>query len=528
MSVSNENAPEVNVDVPCPSCGEMSRKGSVRCRECGAFLDPNTERLAQEGMGKEDVNLADFDLADEVEEGDDFEVAPGVTTFEATESTFDLRSNSPSSTVDEDYSLTDDPLAEEGAEGAEAAAGPAGDSGDAGESAEGTDAKADPLPPGGSSGDALLDGAMVEELEALRRSMGRVVKVNELVPGQGVVVYCPSGHRIHVADKFRGRTGRCPQCRAPFLVPGTPPAGALDDTEDDDGYELLEDSAERIIFESDKYGRFTTWMPNVRLHRVNISKLRLKAGSLADESELVDIGFSDDAMLLVTVFKGKGGMTNKAALRKKPAIREKVRDALVEAAKRPDPGELPAPYSQYISKGDFEKIWIAQPALPLGESLFADLNLFGDGVIGIRLPSVEGSDERLYITPTLSQYRRLVLILAEKFQVVLASEPHGIPLMDQSVDKNCTVNGKDLKILQHVEFYKTDPNIELELIGRECVACGIVISESARRMEKLGGKTGSGIAKVKCPACEQKLGDKPVYRIKPADPTGLEAEEPES
>ena len=74
---------------------------------------------------------------------------------------------------------------------------------------------------------------MVEELEALRRSLGRVVKVNELVPGQGVVVYCPSGHRIHVADKFRGRTGHCPQCRAPFLVPGTPPAGAFDDADED-------------------------------------------------------------------------------------------------------------------------------------------------------------------------------------------------------------------------------------------------------------------------------------------------------
>ncbi len=173
MSVSNENAPEVNVDVPCPSCGEMSRKGSVRCRECGAFLDPNTERLAQEGMGQEAVNLADFDLADEVEEGDDFEVAPAAPTFQATESTFDLRSDSPSSTGDEDYSLTDDPLAEEGEEGAEAAAGPAGDA------AEGTDASTNVPPAEGSSGDALLDGAMVEELEALRRSMGRVVKVTE-------------------------------------------------------------------------------------------------------------------------------------------------------------------------------------------------------------------------------------------------------------------------------------------------------------------------------------------------------------
>ncbi len=375
--------------------------------------------------------------------------------------------------------------------------------------------------PAGSTGDALLDGAMVEELEALRRSMGRVVKVNELVPGQGVVVYCPSGHRIHVADRFRGRTGRCPQCRAPFLVPGTPPAGAFDDADDDDGSELLEDSPERITFESDKYGRFKTWMPNVKLHRVVVSKLRLKPGSLADESELVDIGFSEDSILLVTVFKGKGGLTNKSAIRKKPDIREKVRDALVSVSKKSDPGELPAPSKHCILQSDFDKIWIAQPALPVGESLFAGLDLFGEGVIGIRLPGVENKDERLYITPTLSQYRQLVRILAEKYQIVLPSEEHGIPVTDQYRDELCHISGKELKVLQQVGFYKTDPRFELDLIGHQCAACGIYISESARRMEKLGGKTGSSLAKVKCPACEQKLGDKPAYRIKPDESTNI-------
>ena len=207
-------------------------------------------------------------------------------------------------------------------------------------------------------------------------------------------------------------------------------------------------------------------MPNVRLHRVHVAKLRLKAGSLPTNRSLSISAISDDGMLLVTVFKGKGGMTNKAAIRKKPAIREKFRDALVEAGKKPDPGELPAPYSQYIKKDDFDKIWIAQPALPVGESLFADLNLFGDGIIGIRLPGVEKSDERLYITPTLSQYRELIRIWAEKFQIVLPSEEHGIPVTDQFKDENCNMSGKELHILQHIDFYKADPRMELDLIGR--------------------------------------------------------------
>ncbi len=46
-------------------------------------------------------------------------------------------------------------------------------------------------------------------------------------------------------------------------------------------------------------------------------------------------------------------------------------------------------------------------------------------------------------------------------------------------------------------------------------------SERLTMLEKLGGKTGSGLAKVKCPACEQKLGEKPAYRIKPAESANI-------
>lgn len=527
MSASQSKPAQANVDVPCPNCGEMVRKGSVRCRECGAFLDPNVERIAREEMPtfQEETNDADFDLSENLDAGgDDFEVAPGVTTFEAGESAFELSIDALAGSSDEEleqFALAEDPLADDGAGvavGAPPAADvkepPPGDEIPADETAE----ESKPAPsaefPGGSTGDVLLDSALAEEAEAEQRQRGRIVKVTNLVPGQGVIVFCPSGHRIHVADKFRGRTGRCPQCRAPFVVPGTPPAGAFDEPEEKSTEQQPEDDSDAVLVETQTTGRFELWMPDVLLHRVALSKLRLKEGSLADETETVDLGFAEDGLLVVTVFKGKGGLTSRAAMKKKAAVREEVHFALEESRKKADPGELPAPFSHYIKQADFDKIWIAQPAPPRGESLFAELDLFGPGAIGIRLPGVEGDTERLYITPSLSQYRELVRVLAEKYDIVLPSEEHGIPMTDQFDELSCHYSSQTLKVLRNVEFYQRDPRIELELVGRQCGTCGIAVSEASRAQEKLGGKNGSGIAKAKCPSCTQKFGDKSLYAIK--------------
>jgi hypothetical protein len=70
-----------------------------------------------------------------------------------------------------------------------------------------------------------------------------------------------------------------------------------------------------------------------------------------------------------------------------------------------------------------------------------------------------------------------------------------------------------VKGLDHLKFYQEDPSVELELAGWKCAGCGLVISEDARQKEKLGGKGGKGLAKVKCPKCQQKFGEQPFYTI---------------
>lgn len=515
MNATKGESADINLDIPCRECGEMVRKGSVRCRECGTFLDPETEQKAREIAPLSSLAPVDnFALTENTGDGeDDFEVGPGVTTFEANESAFELAMDALDSADENEFAITQDPLTEEGSEW-DAGSDAIGEA-----LAEASAELADPASPSSAAprqetGDPLLDGALEEEAESKSRHGGRTIKPIDIVPESGVVVYCPSGHRIHVEDRFRGRTGRCPQCRAPFMVPGTPSAESLQQAEAQETGEESQEEEIAILFPREDSGRYELWMPDIKLHRVMTSKLRLKAGSLADESETVDVGFAEDAILIVTVFKGKGGLTSRSAQRKKPELRAEVFEHLEATKKKSDPGQIPAPFYYRIKPDQFERIWIAQPAPPRGESLFADLDLFGEGVIAVRLPEPEECDERLYITPTLSQYRELARLLAEKYEVILPSDEHGIPLVDEFGEVTCHYSSQTMTPLKHVEYYESDPLLEIELIGRQCQVCETAISESARVQEKLGGKSGSGIAKAKCPSCGQKFGSKSLYNLK--------------
>ena len=64
------------------------------------------------------------------------------------------------------------------------------------------------------------------------------------------------------------------------------------------------------------------------------------------------------------------------------------------------------------------------------------------------------------------------------------------------------------------EFHEADKELELELLGYKCEACGLAVSEESRKKEKLGGASGKGIAKAKCPKCEAKFGNIPLRAIK--------------
>jgi hypothetical protein len=65
-----------------------------------------------------------------------------------------------------------------------------------------------------------------------------------------------------------------------------------------------------------------------------------------------------------------------------------------------------------------------------------------------------------------------------------------------------------------LHYYQPEPNeFPLELTGWRCGQCSLVVSEDARKKEKIGGLNGKGIAKAKCPKCGGKFGSHPLYQV---------------
>src|SRR5690606_11448611 len=117
-------------------------------------------------------------------------------------------------------------------------------------------------------------------------------------------------------------------------------------------------------------------------------------------------------------------------------------------------------------------------------------------------------------TFTLSQFREFADIVGPLYSMTEFGHNLGIPLADSYEELKCHYSGEPIKALEHVAYYEADPELETVLVGYRCEACGIAVSEEARQKEKLGGKAGKGIAKAKCPKCEQKMGNVPLYTLK--------------
>ena len=78
--------------------------------------------------------------------------------------------------------------------------------------------------------------------------------------------------------------------------------------------------------------------------------------------------------------------------------------------------------------------------------------------------------------------------------------------------------------LEVTAYHKADATMVLDISGRKCQACGLVVSEEGRKKEKLGGPAGKSIGKTPCPKCKQKFGDVSLFDFKVKE----EAAEPDA
>ena len=512
-------------EVACPDCGEMVRKELVRCYQCGAFLrkemaesyqrmresapevaTPALREVAHsprttpsESPAKESSELPP--LADD----DDFALGPGVGVV------------APGSAA----------AASVGGEGTYSLDAPALDSSKAPVapgSAELPDVLMDDQKPGekkesaapsessiphseATAGDLLLDIAKQEETESeSRRKQRGKRKPGE--PRSGFVIFCPWGHQIEVQEKHRGQMGKCPRCKAAFIVPQA--------RVEEKAAEAAPSEAAAVPASAETAGvlvagKFLRWIKDVHVHPLDPTKLKLKPGSLESTFEIQDVGFGLDGLLLLT-FSKKGGLFG-GGDKKKP----EVRDAAVAhlAAGKPL-AELQVAAQRLFGPDTIKQIQVVQPVVYAHESMFAGIPVFGNNRIAVRLPKPAEGIDLLFSSFWLSEFREFAKQMDEVFGVQGFGEDVGVPMVDKLAEHKCHYTEMTFPALENAEYHQADPNIKLTIVGRKCEGCGLIVSEDGRKKEKLGGADGKGIAKAKCPKCQKKFGTIAFYAVEAA------------
>lgn len=556
-SLPTDQAVDDDMDV-CTTCGESCRKGLVRCWNCGSFTRPDIAAAHKNKSVSENVADRDFDLPEldassvtetdsmkrraatpenflasvpmgrEEDDGDDFELSEDVQMSEADDSSFDLNQEislrsegdaypEPTETYSlksatptpreiptipleepaETIPLLSTPVPESTVE----PAAPIPMSVDAPPPAK-KKKKAEPVPL--TPEEELLKIAADEEAEIAKLRKGFKFK-------ESFVVYCPQGHRIRVRDKFRGKTGKCPRCESVFIVPqkSSPKPKKRTDVE-----------IATVGGEAAVTGRFARWLNDVRIHTVVPEKLKLKADSLLNDFQSVDLGFSPNDILIVTLAAG-GGLFGGAA-KKKPAVRTAMLEYFANASATLD-GLTGVASKRVLAKEAFPQLVLAQPVALGTESMFGDIPIFGTGRIAVRLPKVPEDKNTQYLSFALTEFRAFSMAL----QAVCGVEAFGanteIPMTEQYETFKCHYNETPVRSLQQLEYYQKDPNVKLEISGWRCSGCKLIVSEDARKKEKIGGLNGKAIAKAKCPKCTQKFGSNPMYALPEAAAPATEA-----
>jgi len=373
-----------------------------------------------------------------------------------------------------------------------------------------------------TGGDVLLQVARDEEAEGEKRRVneGRRDK-RDIGPSapDGILVFCPNGHRIEVRERHRGKAGRCPKCKEIFSVP----------EKSWEEIQAEQAKAEQDAAKSSELAEATVeqgpvWMHDVHVHKLEPEKLKLKPGSLQNAFEPAEMGFVPDGLLTVQLLK-KGGMARGADKKKEP-----IREAILNHLRDGKPlSELPAFEHQLFEPESLRELRVVQPSANEQESMFAGIAVFGTGRIAVRLPKGDDQPNPRFASFALSEFREFVHVLADRFFIKRLGKGSEIPLTDEFTDATCHYSEQQFRVLQHIEFYEADPSIDPILAGWRCQGCQLVVSEDSRKKEKIGGKNARGIVKATCPKCKAKFGNNPLYTLETADvESESQAAEPES
>jgi len=506
----NQVAPK---ETACPDCGEMVRINSLRCWNCGGFMNSDLEQryIAMQSSPRP-VILSSAELEDDdqndAEEVDDFElktpvprqvripedsiaIADDIIRIAPSEpETPPTTENRPTEVSHDPSDIDGPPLASELTRDEKSKRLREQPAGDVAHSVA-------------TGGDALLEIAMNEERETRKRQKGKRVSGGMRTAGGGLIIFCPYGCKIEVKENHRGMTGRCPRCQAPFIVPIDPPI-------------FKQTAPEGTTTDAAAGGQpassFRIWLHDLRLHVVDPEKLKLKADSLAKEFIEVDVGFGPETLVVASLArKAAGGLFAKGGGGKK----EEVRTALLEHLNEKKPlAELPVGDKYLFNAGDLSQLKVVQPAADRSSNIFHGIPVFGTHRIAVQLPLNEQTPHPVYLSMGITEFWKFRQAMEEVYQIAELDRDLGLPREVRFDQFKCHYTDTPIKALLDLELFRADPTVQLEVAGYQCGACKIVVSEAGRKKENLGGKSPKGIAKAKCPKCGNKMGEHLLYSLK--------------
>lgn len=468
----------------CPNCGAQVRVGVVRCWNCKHFMKEEIATAYDRMISQprptiySDPNYSedgDFELSDDssfLASDDDF--APSAGKPAAPGSKIDSAS--------EAYGVAN------AAAASTEQVTPEAKSADSSHAQPGDQSSEEVAHSVATGGEALWEIAKQETEK--KPSSGRRKPARKARPGF-LFVFCPHGHRVEVQEKHRGRIGACPKCKAPFTVPFKKVEAPTGSEQGEEG--KSEDSAQLLRH-----------FPGMHLHLVEPTKLKIKPNSLAKAFEEVEICLGKDGLAMVSIAK-KGMRGPKPEQLRKELIEHLENDLKLKNV----PGEL----KHLFDVEELQQMATVHPTAYSHESIFGGVNVFGPGLIAVRLPGREAGKLE-FLAMTLSVFRRFREQLKEQCGHELKFEADLIPLEETTTPALCHYTDKPIRYLGNIELYENDPEFQLDLVGWKCQACGLTLSEDGRKKENIGGKNAKAIAKAKCPKCSNAFGRNPLYALK--------------
>ena len=518
----------------CRRCGQSVRSGLVKCWNCNSFMrkdvearyeqmqaspqriifsdvpaDQRTELLehrhddrnAKSVFDAQDENDFDFTLRDgDTQDGtddDDFELTPPMAQPSPAAKQVPSSPAVPKPPV----AVTPTEKAAPTVETTKAAEAPASESrttGDQSSDAEKPAAKINPeadkkKAPVDFDADDLVGIAFQDHKETQKRKKQKV----EESRSKRILMPCTRcGAWIRVHQDQGGRTLRCRQCKVPFIVP-------MMKKKEKSSNAAKGKAAPQID---------VSWLDDVRYHIVVPTAIVLKPGSMEKTSETVDLAFHESGLhVLKYAPPAKKSLFGKAD--GPPSVEEQRKQVREHVQKTGAIANLPFGELQTVDVDGLRKVRLVQPVAEAHESMFAGVPVFGSGRIALYLPLTLEDNKQALISLPISSYRKLADQLQKRFGTELNAKHNGVPVEDEVDTLKCNLSGMPVASLKHLEYYENDPAYEMELSGYQCGTCSIAVAEAARAQQKLGGPAGKGIAKAKCPGCQNKMGLNKLFKI---------------